>query len=218
MSDINFQKKAIKERAELLRINNSDGVYKWEKLKSIYVDYKSDSYKNIFSASGKGSLGGKFTVRRNKTISIYDAIKFRNSFFLITQIETEGLYSTVTAAEVNDCMCRYTERRFEKNELNRPVEIKGKELVFAACMLEKYTGFSNTDVSTEIKTQYTAITPKDIELDEGAVIECCIKDNNGIWSVEKEIYGIKGGFYTVTNVHRMNKYFNEYELLGRTDV
>ena len=53
----------LRERAEILTLKETDGIYRWEKEKAVWCRYQETGKKNLFSKVGVGAAGAEILLR-----------------------------------------------------------------------------------------------------------------------------------------------------------
>ena len=195
------------KRVSILEFIKNDNSYIWLEKCKLWADILIDGKKNLFSQVGIGARNAIFVIRYNDSITLFDAIKYQNKHYLITQIDDlEKKYRKITAAEALLANCKFKGVEYLKDKYNRPIAQELPCISFEACFTEKYVGYTETPVSANTETILVAITPKIIDLNVGDAIE--VLDGSTV----------KNGFYIVQKVHKLDEYKNEYEVLLKDDV
>ncbi|MDD3173585.1 MAG: head-tail adaptor protein [Herbinix sp.] len=192
----------LNERIAVLEFLINENVYKWMKVSAIWAKSEQLSSNNIFSTVGIGAKSIKFTIRKNKTLTLHNAFTWHGKHCFITNInEIDSMYYEVTAALAEPKSCLVSrEAKPTKNELNRPVYGVPEIITFYGCLVEKYIGHNQGDPMSTIEIRYVLVTPKSIELKVGEIVTI---DSTG---------------YTVLITHALDEYKNEYEIKAEEDV
>lgn len=195
------------KRVSILEFIKNDNSYIWVEKCKLWADILIDGKKNLFSQVGIGARNAIFVITHNDSITMFDAIKYQNKHYLITQIDDlEKKYKKITAAEALLANCKFQGVEYTKDKYNRPIAQELPCISFEACFTEKYVGYTETPVSANTETILVAITPKIIDLNVGDAIEVLDEST------------VKNGFYIVQKVHKLDEYKNEYEVLLKDDV
>ncbi|MEA5085098.1 MAG: hypothetical protein VB018_13270 [Lachnospiraceae bacterium] len=201
MAEISPQEIGRFERVKLLQLVKEDNVYQWQAVQGVWAEFKADGGKNLFSANGIGARNATFILRRFNGITLFNAFKYNGKHYFLTLIENlDRMYRKVTAAEIEPTICSYTPKVYSKDEYNRPTEIEGEEIIFPACITEKFVGYTQTAVTAKTEVTFVFVTPKEIVLFVGDEI---VAD---------------GKTYQIEKVHLLDEYKNEYEATVKGDV
>ena len=167
------------------------------------MEYKNKNQKNnatIFSKIGLSAKTVIFTVHRTE-ISYFHSIQFGEIWHYITDILPEGVHMQIITAEVQRIECKVLRQGEEiLDEHNRPQETEEDFLTFPAVLTEKYLKYAQDEVHGENDLTFVLVTPKEIQLIPGDLVE------------------ISGDFYNVRICHTLDEYKNEYEIQREKDV
>ena len=107
----------------------------------------------------------------------------------------------IITAEVQRVECKAFRQGEEiLDEHNRPQETEEVFLTFPAVITEKYLKYAQDEVHGENDLTFVLVTPKEIQLIPGDLVE------------------ISGDFYNVRICHTLDEYKNEYEIQREKDV
>lgn len=192
----------MNEKISVLKLKGAGDMFLWEQESTLWAKSERLNGNNLFSRVGIGVKSVKFTIRARRSLSLYDAFRWKGAHCFLTDIVSiDRMYYEVTAALIEPRLCSV--KRTGKpvlNELNRPVYIDDVTLIFPACLTEKYIGFTQGEPMGVKETRYVLVTPKPIELQVGELVTIDETD------------------YTVIIPHILDDFKNEYEIIVKGDA
>lgn len=182
---------ALDQRVEVLELRRDvAGNYGWNAIGSRYAAVEPDAKKNIFSDVGIGARGATVTIRPDRTLTLFHAMRWNGTFLFLTSIIPS----------------RRRDRLEVKTALCKPVECvanaqnKGSEgPKFPGILTGKYVGHSQLDPHAVVTTDYVLVTPKVITLAPGSWVICA------------------GKYYRVLVPHELDEFKHEYEVRRKED-
>lgn len=191
----------LRDRVEILSLENLDKVYTWEVLDTVWAKVEIIDKINIFSKIGIGVKSAKFIIRK-RMLTLHNAIRWQGRHYFITDIkEIDRLYCEVIAAQIEPKTCIATRVIPTKNELNRPVPGEPQMIAtFPGYLVEKYLSYQQQEPQAIQEITYVLVAPKVIELETADLI-----------TIGEETYSIR-------IPHNLDEYKNEYEITLTKDV
>lgn len=178
----------LKDRIELLELDETDVGFGWRVKKILWANAEVTEKTNRFSTLGIGLQGVVFTIRRRE-ITLHNAIRWNGHHCFLTAISKPGAgHLKVTAAMTTLSFC--------KGNVNKPKPGPS----FPAVLTEKYLSHAQEAPMATNTVTYVLVTPKDIVLEPGPLIQ------------------VDGETYKVAVAHTLEEYKNEYELIGKRDL
>ena len=186
----------LRERAEILVLKETDGVYQWEKEKAVWCRYKETGKKNLFSKVGVGAAGAEILLRE-MPLDLTRAMRVRGQFLFLTDIQREGTaprFWKVRAAMVTPAIAAVSRQRAGISENGYPENRVERVAVCPVCLTEKYLRNSDEKAAVESTVCLVAVAPKALACIPGDRME------------------IDGAVYRVEVCHTLEPYKNEYEI------
>jgi len=197
-----FNPGELNEKITVLTLNQGGNTYTWKESSKLWAKVEQLNKTNIFSKVGLGAKSIKFTIRKNKDLTLHNAFIWRGKHCFLTDIfEVDRAYYEVTAALIEPVTC-VVERCGEptKDKLNRPVYSEQILISFPGVLTEKYMSYMQNEPMATTEMRYVLVTPKAIEINCG------------------ELVTINGTTYNVLIAHTLDEYKNEYEILYQGDI
>lgn len=197
-----FNPGELDKRISVLSIVHDENTYTWEESIKLWAKVEQLAGTNLFSRVGLGAKSIKFTIRKNKDLTLHNAFLWQGKHCFLTDInEIDRVLYEVTAALIEPVTC-IVERQGKptRNELNRPIYSDPVKITFPACLTEKYMGHTQNEPMAIKEIRYVLVTPKSIELNCG------------------ELVTINNLTYNVLIAHTLDEYKNEYEIMYKGDV
>ncbi len=192
----------LKDRISLMELKQVLNTYSWEQATLFWAKAEPLKENNIFSKVGLSTKSIKFKVRKNSSLSLHNAFRWKGKHCFLTNItETDPMFLEITAALIEPYTCT-VERTGQPtlDNLNRPVYGDSNALTFPGCLTEKYLGHVQGEPMTSVEARYVLVTPKTIILSTG------------------ELVTINNIPYTVLIPHTLDIYKNEYEIGVKGDA
>src|SRR5690554_4713820 len=123
----------LRQRVDVLILKDSDGVYEWDVLDSIWAKAEDLEKANLFSKVGIGVKSARFTIRR-RPLTLHQAFRWQGKHYFLTDISIDRMYYEVTAAQIEPRSCVVTRKSTIKNELNRPIPGAPTVISFPGCL------------------------------------------------------------------------------------
>lgn len=192
----------FKDRITILALNQIENTYSWEDARNISSKAERLKGNNIFSKVGLGAKSIKFIIRKRKSFSYHNALRWQGKHCFITDIvEIERMYYEVTAALIEPHICTVIRTgKPVRDSLNRPIYNDSEHFIFPGYLTEKYLSHTQEIPMASTEIRYVLVTPKPINLVSGETVE------------------INKISYTVLIPHTLDEYKNEYEILVKEDV
>ena len=182
---------SLDQRVEVLNLHRDNvGNYEWKSIGTRYANVTQDSRNNLFSSVGIGARGATVTIRPDRTLTLYHALRWRGQHLFLTSIIPSPTRDRV---EVKTALCTPVE--CVANAQN-----KGEEgPKFPGILTEKYVGHAQLDPHAVVTTDYVLVTPKAVSLEPGAWVIC------------------SGKYFRVMVPHELDEFKNEYEIRRKED-
>lgn len=186
---------ALRERLRVLELRHDAeaNVYRWETAWETRASAALSEKRNIFSSAGVGARDVTFTLRRRDGLTLHNAIAWHSRggwehCFITAITPVNRLYDAVRCARVElaDCLAEanYT-----------PTGPR-----FPGILTEKYVSHASPDLHDTNITCYVLVTPKEIELTKGSIVE------------------IGGVPWHVLLGHYLDGFKNEFEIVREADL
>ena len=186
----------LRERAEILTLKETDGIYRWEKEKAVWCRYQETGKKNLFSKVGVGAAGAEILLRE-MPVDLTRAMRVRGQFLFLTDIRREGTAprgSKGQAAQGTPVTATVSRQRAGIGENGYPENTVETVAECPVCLTEKFLRSSDETAAVESTARLVAVAPK--------VLVCIPGDR----------MEIGGDTYRVEVCHTLEPYKNEYEI------
>ena len=186
----------LRERAEILTLKETDGIYRWEKEKAVWCRYQETGKKNLFSKVGVGAAGAEILLRE-MPVDLTRAMRVRGQFLFLTDIRREGTaprFLKVQAAQVSPVTATVSRQRAGIGENGYPENRVETVAECPVCLTEKYLRSNDETAAVESTVRLVAVAPK--------VLVCIPGDR----------MEIDGAVYRVEVCHTLEPYKNESEI------
>lgn len=194
----------LRNKINILNYDCIDGVYKFNFDRELLVKSEIEFKRKNYSRFGIGADEvNNITMRYRNDISKLNAIEFNGAHYLISSvedIENRHMYLELVAIKQKLWLCEAFRNLLKKDEMNRPKQVLESVYRFQGYLLEKYSGYDTEKVGSITNQTMILMTPKEIELKSGDIVE---------------INSIR---YNVELIHILDDYFNEYEIVVTKDV
>lgn len=189
----------LRERVDLLTLSETAIGWEWIKTKTTWAEVKKTGKRSLFSTVGAGREEYQVTIRR-QALSLHQAMRWRGMFLFLSDLTMPDRgHIEAKTAMVEPVICTVRRTKVEKNELNNPTLTKQADVVFPACLTEKYAGFESGEVHDTTMHTFVAVCPKAIVLTAGEIV-----------TIDSKPYRVQIG-------HQLSEYKNEYELTREDD-
>ncbi len=181
---------SLDQRVTVLRLDYDPqtDTYAWKEDRRTWAAAKQDTGRNLFSTVGIGARGVTFTLRRNRRLTLFHAIRWRSWFCFLTAI----LDSDPGFVEIKAALCEPVECRKDADQ-----ETPGCS--FPGILTEKYAGHQQLDPQAEVTGDFVLVTPKTVALAPGSWVSA------------------DGVYYLVRVPHEQDACKNEYEVRRKVD-
>ena len=179
---------SLDQAIRVLALRREGDSYAWEEARRTWAAAEQDDRMNLFSDLGVGARGVTFTIRKSRSLTLHDALRWRGQFcFLTSIVDGDPGFQVVRAAlcEPVDCI-RDADRAPQGGR-------------FPGILTEKYVAHEHLDPHAEVTGDFVLVTPKAVRLAPGS------------WAVAG------GRYFLVRAPHELDPYKNEYEIRRRED-
>lgn len=198
----------LKHRVHVLELQmtkDENGVerYAWKEIGGKWSKKEDGVGNTIYSKIGLSAKAVKFTVRKDASLSLHNALTSGGHHCAVTSIDdaSEWGYQQITAALVTPSECEVVRKVLDGyDDLNRPIHNDVVIKSFPAILTEKYLGNERGNPQSVSTITYVMVTPKQITLEEADVVR-----------IEKKPY-------VVQVCHVLDEAKNEYEIKREADI
>lgn len=187
------------------------GMYEWRECRRFWAHIEHTGKTNLFSKAGIGVKTVAFTLRSTPYISLFHAIEYKGRQYFITDVNRdEPLYMTVTTADIQPVQCTVT-RSEEREGPNKSSTLAPcMQLLFPACVTEKYMGFQQEDPMARTEAALVLVTPKPVRLEVHDIVKLGAPGPEGAEDTRPA--------FAIKVCHLLDEYKNEYEMTKVEDV
>lgn len=186
----------FKNKAYLLEFQQTAPTkFEWKPISSIWCEVVQTSKKGAFD----DTQSTIFKIYR-KNIGFSQALMLGGNFFHIDKVVEKGVYVEISTTQVTLKDCRKIEETITYNEMKNPITSINTTLSFPAIRYKKSRAYEQDDIKAQLSEKDVLLTPKDIELAEGDLIE------------------ISGKKFMVIAVDDIAEFKNEYEIKREDDA
>lgn len=195
----------LNKPAQVLELREtSQNVWEWVPVRRAWAQIEFQAKTNLFSSVGIGARDAAMVIRR-QSLGLHNAMSWGGHHLFLTSITDHGRgHLDVDAAVVQCAKCAAARYEARKGAGNRPERTQVMQATFPAVLTEKYVRYGQEKTYSEVKTCYVLVTPKQIALRVGDLVE--VKD------------GPAAGSYHILTPHVLDAYKNEYEIVREADA
>lgn len=175
----------LRETLEVLELRETaPAIWEWVPIRRTWAQVEQSAKTNLFSQVGLGARDAAMVIRR-QPLTLHNAMRWRGQHLFVTAItQRDRNYLDVAAALV---------------EVDAVI-LQDEGLRFPGVLTEKYVRFSQEWPMSENEHSLVLVTPKQIRLQPGSLVEA------------------RGNAWEVLMPHELDAYKNEYELGRRVDL
>ena len=195
----------LNQPLEVLELRETaTGVWEWVTLRRAWAQVEQTAKTNLFSKVGVGARDAAIVIRR-QVLTLHNALRWRGqSLFLTSITDRDRNHLDVAAALVEPVECTAQSYTTRMGAGNRPEKAELPPVTFPGILTEKYVRYEQEDTYAKARRGLVLVTPKAIELSEGALVTVTEGPAKAVYNVQ------------VRHVLDMHK--NEYEMDFSRDV
>lgn len=189
------------DRVKVMRYTRDEGGnYAWVHAKSIWAKAELTAKTSIYAKFGQSAGQVLFTARK-RAYALGDMLYWDGGMHYVIGIRPiNRMYVTLDTARVSVRTCTAKPVRVTYNALNRPVYTDAPMYTLQVIAAERYYGSSQDTPQTTTRRTLVLVTPKDIDLKAGDLIEFDDAD------------------YVIRVRHDLDDIKREYEIERKDDV
>lgn len=190
---------------EVLELRETaSGVWEWVTLRRAWAQVEQTAKTNLFSKVGVGARDAAIVIRR-QALTLHNALRWRGQHLFLTAItQRDRNHLDVGAALVGPVACTARSYTTRVGTGNRPEKEEQPPVTFPGILTEKYVRYEQEDTYAKARRGLVLVTPKAIELSEGALVTVTEGPAKAVYNVQAR--------------HVLDAYKNEYEMDFSRDV
>ncbi|WP_130869189.1 hypothetical protein [Intestinimonas massiliensis (ex Afouda et al. 2020)] len=180
------------------------GIWEWVTLRRAWAQVEQTAKTNLFSKVGVGARDAAIVIRRQK-LTLHNALRWRGQHLFLTSItHRDRNHLDVGAALVEPVVCTAQSYTTRVGTGNRPEKAEQPPVTFPGILTEKYVRYEQEDTYAKARRGLVLVTPKVIELSEGALVTVTEGPAKAVYNVQAR--------------HVLDPYKHEYEMDFSRDV